>query len=77
MKRDDWHFLVNMNTGAITNPLFQSLESFWPGLLTLVGHLDEAKKVFLNNHHIWKEFGFLPEFYDGTGEIKRNGYPLR
>ena len=78
MKKDDWHFLVNMHTGQITNPIFQSLDSFWPGLLTLIGHLDEAKKVFLNNHHVWKQFGFLPEFYDVlNNEIKRNGYPLR
>lgn len=78
MKKDDWHFLVNMHTGQITNPIFQSLESFWPGLLTLVGHLDEAKKVYLNNHHVWQQFGFLPEFYDVlNNEIKRNGYPLR
>lgn len=78
MKRDDWHFSVNMNNGQITHPIFQSLESFWPGLLSLIGNLDEAKKIFLNNHHVWKQFGFLPEFYDVlNNEVKRNGYPLR
>ena len=37
MRRDDWHMWVSMNRGQVTIPVFQSLEAFWPGLLSLVG----------------------------------------
>ena len=33
MKRDDWFFMVHKDNGVATLPVFQSLESFWPGLL--------------------------------------------
>ena len=33
MERDDWYFVVHMNNGLTTMPVFQSLESFFPGLL--------------------------------------------
>lgn len=33
MSRDDWFFVVHKDSGQITLPIFQSLESFWPGLL--------------------------------------------
>lgn len=39
MKKDDWHFMVHMNSGQTTQPIFQSLEAFWPGLLVGVFYL--------------------------------------
>ena len=32
LKRDDWYVWVNMKSGGVTLPIFQSLEAFWPGL---------------------------------------------
>ena len=37
MNHDDWHFWVSMKGGGVTLPVFQSLEAFWPGLLSLAG----------------------------------------
>ncbi len=33
MQQDDWFVWVSMNKGAVTMPVFQSLEAFWPGVL--------------------------------------------
>lgn len=80
MKRDDWYFWVENSSGKVTMPVFQSLEAFWPGLLTLIGDLDSARKSLYNYHQVWKEYGFTPEFYEvvhGRAHPKRDGYPLR
>ena len=37
IRHDDWHLWVTMNRGHVTMPIFQSLEAFWPGVLTLAG----------------------------------------
>lgn len=37
LKRDDWYLWVSMTKGQVTLPVFQSLESFWPGVLSLIG----------------------------------------
>ena len=68
-----------MATGSATMPIFQSLEAFFPGLLTLMGDLDQAKKSLYNYHQVWKQYGFVPEFYDIVHgkHHKREGYPLR
>lgn len=80
MKRDDWYFWVENSSGKVTMPIFQSLEAFWPGLLSLTGDLDNARKTVYNYHQIWREYGFTPEFYEvvhGKPHSKRDGYPLR
>ena len=40
MKHDDWHFWVSMNQGSVSMPVFQSLEAFWPGVLSLIGEIE-------------------------------------
>ncbi|XP_040066956.1 uncharacterized protein LOC8043968 isoform X1 [Ixodes scapularis] len=80
MRRDDWFFWVSMSSGQVTMPVFQSLEAFWPGLLTLTGDLDGARKSLYNYHQVWRQYGFTPEFYDvvhSQANSKRDGYPLR
>lgn len=37
LKKDDWHLWVSMTKGQVTLPVFQSLEAYWPGVLSLVG----------------------------------------
>lgn len=32
LKREDWYVEVNMNSGGVVWPLFNSLQAFWPGL---------------------------------------------
>jgi len=80
LNHDDWYFWAAMRQGSVTMPIFQSLEAFWPGLLSLVGDTEQAMKTILNYHQVWKQYGFLPEFYNvaqGGASAGREGYPLR
>ncbi|XP_076327043.1 ER degradation-enhancing alpha-mannosidase-like protein 2 [Tachypleus tridentatus] len=80
MKRDDWYLWVSMNSGQVTMPVFQSLEAYWPGILSLVGDIEQGQKSLYNYHQVWRQYGFIPEFYDiphNHVTKKREGYPLR
>ncbi|KAJ2950466.1 hypothetical protein O0L34_g8710 [Tuta absoluta] len=80
LKKDDWFVWATMMRGHVTLPVFQSLESYWPGLLTLIGESDTAMRIIHNYHSVWKQYGFTPEVYNlGTGEASssRESYPLR
>jgi len=80
LTKDDWHFWANMKTGQVTMPVFQNLEAFWPGLLSMVGDNSAALKSLHNYHQVWKQYGFTPEFYNvaqGGVAAQREGYPLR
>ncbi|XP_003744268.1 ER degradation-enhancing alpha-mannosidase-like protein 2 [Galendromus occidentalis] len=80
MRKDDWFVLVRMNSGEPTMPYYQSLESFWPGTLSLMGYVEDARRSLYNYHQVWKQLGFIPEFYDisrGQPQDKRESYPLR
>lgn len=44
--------------------LFHSLESYWPGLLSLMGEFRTGLKAIINYHRIWKQYGALPELYN-------------
>lgn len=80
LQHGDWHFWAHMSKGGVTQPVFQSLEAFWPGMLSLIGETDTAASIMHNYFHIWKKYGFTPEFFDvarGKPINKREGYPLR
>lgn len=80
LKRDDWHIWASMSKGQLTLPVFQSLQAFWPGLLSLLGDISSAMKSLHNMHNIWKQYGFLPEFYNipnAEAGVNRDSYPLR
>lgn len=80
LKRDDWHIWVSMNKGQVTLPVFQSLEAYWPGVLSLFGDTSAAMKTLHNYHSVWKQYGFLPEFYNipsSEAGANRENYPLR
>ena len=48
LEKDDWHFWVNMKNGAVTMPLFQNLEAFWPGTLSMVGDIEAGLRSVHN-----------------------------
>ncbi|KAF2358886.1 Glycoside hydrolase family 47 [Trinorchestia longiramus] len=80
LKHDDWYLWVTMTRGHVTMPVFQSLEAFWPGVLTLAGDLEAARKTIHNYHQVWRQYGFTPESYNipqAEAGSKREGYPLR
>ncbi|EDW65205.1 ER degradation-enhancing alpha-mannosidase-like protein 2 [Drosophila virilis] len=80
MRKDDWYVWVGMNKGHVTLPVFQSLESFWPGILSIVGDTEPAMRTMTRYISVWKKYGFLPEFFNipaGEASPNREVYPLR
>lgn len=56
LRKDDWHVWVSMAKGQVTLPVFQSLEAYWPGVLSLIGNfffykfsMYEEKTQLFNN----------------------------
>lgn len=52
VKQDDWFFWVSMNQGTVSMPVFQSLEAFWPGTLSLIGENMKGMKSMHNYHQV-------------------------
>jgi mannosidase alpha-like ER degradation enhancer 2 len=52
LNHDDWHFWVTMKQGSVTMPVFQSLEAFWPGILSLVGDNIGGLRSIHNYHQV-------------------------
>ncbi|XP_074108953.1 ER degradation-enhancing alpha-mannosidase-like protein 2 [Cotesia typhae] len=80
IRREDWHLWVSMTEGHVTLPVFQSLDAYWPGVLSLFGETNDAMKSIHNYHQVWKQFGFTPEFYNiaqAEAGTNRESYPLR
>lgn len=48
LKKDDWHLWVTMTKGQVTLPVFQSLDAYWPGVLSIVGECQFLKYNNLN-----------------------------
>ena len=47
---------------------------------SLLGNIDDAMKTLHNYYQVWRQLGFIPEFYNivnGKVVDKREGYPLR
>lgn len=80
IRKEDWHLWVSMTKGQVTLPVFQSLDAYWPGVLSLFGEVKDAMKSLHNYHRVWKQFGFTPEFYNipqAEADTNRESYPLR
>ncbi|CAH1974087.1 unnamed protein product [Acanthoscelides obtectus] len=80
LKRDDWYMWVSMTKGQITLPVFQSLDAFWPGVLSLIGETSNAMRTLHNYHQVWQQYGFTPEFYyipQTKAGTNKESYPLR
>lgn len=69
LSKNDWHIWASMTKGLVTIPVFQSLDAYWPGVLSMVGDIPNAMKSIYNYHSVWKQYGFLPEFYNSEFEI--------
>ncbi|CAH1123922.1 unnamed protein product [Ceutorhynchus assimilis] len=80
LKKDDWYMWVSMTKGQVTLPVFQSLESYWPGVLSLIGETSSAMRTLHNYHQVWQQYGFTPEFYyitQNEAGAGKESYPLR
>ena len=61
----------DLHTGATRAYWIDSLSSFYPGLLTLAGEVDEAIEIQLLTTALWTRFSALPERWNlGTGSIE-------
>ena len=80
LHRPPWYVDVNMDTGALSWSLFNSLQAFWPGMQSLLGDLDVAERTHAAMARVWAQYGALPELYDVTVGAAVEGhaaYPLR
>ncbi|KAF7267328.1 hypothetical protein GWI33_019446 [Rhynchophorus ferrugineus] len=80
LKKDDWYMWVSMGKGQVTLPVFQSLEAYWPGVLSLIGETSNAMRSLHNYHQVWQQYGFTPEFYyitQNEAGVGKESYPLR
>uniref|UniRef100_A0A0R3S618 alpha-1,2-Mannosidase n=1 Tax=Elaeophora elaphi TaxID=1147741 RepID=A0A0R3S618_9BILA len=80
IRKDDWFVWVSMTNGQLSMPIFQSLESFWPGILALTGDVDDAQRIIYQYSQVIRQYGFPPEFFNLPKQEavpKRAGYPLR
>lgn len=50
---------------------FTFVDAYWPGLLSMIGDIPNAMKSIYNYHSVWKQYGFLPEFYNSK-KMMRN-----
>lgn len=62
LRHEDWYLWATMTKGYVTMAVFQSLEAYWPGVLTLVGALATVYQYlfqccsfasFCYSHHIY------------------------
>eukprot|EP00741_Cyanophora_paradoxa_P013921 tig00020723_g13438.t1 len=81
LKREAWYLEVNMHTGTVVWPVFNSLQAFWPGLQGLAGDPGEAERTLNAFLSVAERFGGpLPEGYNlaqGVPMPGQKGYPLR
>ncbi|KAK6037778.1 hypothetical protein COOONC_24718, partial [Cooperia oncophora] len=79
VRKGDWFMWVTMTKGAVSLPVFQSLEAFWPGLLSMIGNVEEASRIMLQYSQVIRQYGFPPEFYNiqNSAAEKRAAFPLR
>jgi mannosidase alpha-like ER degradation enhancer 2 len=73
-----WYGQVDMNTGARTATEWGALHAFLPGVLTLGGDLEHARRLQDSGFAMWNLRGVEPELLDyRTMRILSPEYPLR
>ncbi|KAL0478045.1 ER degradation enhancer, mannosidase alpha-like [Acrasis kona] len=81
LHKSPWYYQVDMMTGHTTWPLYNSLQSFWPGIQAQYGvDIQKAQDTLLAFHGVWRRYGAVPEGYNLLGAYVQpleKGYPLR
>ena len=80
LQRDPWFCDVNMDTGLLVWPVYNSLQSFWPALEVLAGNVVDARRTHEAYYGVWRKFGYTPEGFnlaEGRVNDGQKGYPLR
>ncbi|VDM31032.1 unnamed protein product [Hydatigera taeniaeformis] len=69
---------IDMFTGEVINTWVDTLQSVWPGILTLAGELRDAKRQHELHLSIWQHFGLPPERFNLVlNRSELSFYPLR
>jgi mannosidase alpha-like ER degradation enhancer 2 len=69
-----WYIWVNKDNGKMTLPYFEALDAYWPGLLSLVGRVKQARLTNFNHFLVWKSLGTLPEILHIVNGVPTKGY---
>ncbi|EGG23926.1 glycoside hydrolase family 47 protein [Cavenderia fasciculata] len=80
VRKEPWYVDVSMNQGLIIWPIYNSLQSFWPGLQMLGGQFEDSISTTRAFHAVWRRFGVIPEGYNlmaGAVQQTQEAYPLR
>jgi mannosidase alpha-like ER degradation enhancer 2 len=73
-----WYGHVDMETGKRTSTEYGALDAFFPAVLALSGHLDEARRLQDSGYYMWDLNHMEPEVYDYKhGKVEYPGYELR
>ncbi|KAM9966010.1 hypothetical protein ACTFIR_006198 [Dictyostelium discoideum] len=80
IKKDPWYVDVSIDRASIVWPIYNSLQSFWPGIQSMYGDYENAFSTIKSFHIVWRRYGFIPEGYNllsGNVQPGQKGYPLR
>eukprot|EP00117_Sycon_ciliatum_P046564 scpid71005/ scgid1900/ ER degradation-enhancing alpha-mannosidase-like 2 len=81
LRRGDWYIIADAVSGNGIMGVYQSLESFFPGLQTLAGDTQAAARTAFQYYMtVWRRFGAVPEMFDlGANTVRSSHpqYPLR
>jgi mannosidase alpha-like ER degradation enhancer 2 len=73
-----WYGHADMNTGKRKATIYGALDAFFPAVLALSGHLDDAIMLQDSSFTMWNLEGIEPEEFDyQTRRITSPAYPLR
>lgn len=78
--KSPWFLDAEMYTGYTSNAIQSSLSAYYPGLLVLIGKIDDAIISTRAHYSVWRKYGSLPEGYDVVQKkvvYGRINYPLR
>lgn len=73
-----WYGHAQMDTGAVTRPLYGALDAFFAGMLAMSGDTARAASLQRSNYRMWTLAGLEPEVLNyRTMEIVNGYYALR
>lgn len=65
LKKGDWFQDVDTFNGQNRRSKFENLMAFWPGVLALMGEINESSRILNAFFLVWHDWGFMPEVLFG------------
>ncbi|TKA51471.1 hypothetical protein B0A55_13310, partial [Friedmanniomyces simplex] len=76
MEKHPYYAQSDLLTGAPRYTWIDNLSAYYPGLLTLAGHLSEAIESHLLFSALWTRYSALPERWQPVGNVHTAGQPF-